>query len=296
MQNHLFMLQVHKDPKLMERILHHLAAPNHYFVVNVDAKTKNADDFLKVLESVPNVICISRKNVMHGGFSQIGCTLYQWEQALSYCVDFSYYHTLSGQDYPCVSASVFDRFFEGNTQSYMMMDLPEEVVQWRKKKYKDRLECWNFNDVFHGRLGRKLHIAGLLRRVMKAVPRPYRDMDQIWGAWNWYSLHHTVVKYLMNYFWENPKFVRRFYYTHCCDELFYSTVLYPLREELNIASRNSLRFVVWRPKREYTSLPLVLDEREFDAIAESGCFFCRKVESGVSARLLAMLDAKIAEE
>lgn len=60
-----------------------------------------------------------------------------------------------------------------------------------------------------------------------------------------------------------------------------------------IISNNSFRYVDWHPKHNYASLPLVLDERDYADIINSGMLFCRKVESGKSDILLDMLDNKI---
>lgn len=38
MKNHIFLFQVHKQPGLLDRILSHLEAPNHYFAVKIDKK------------------------------------------------------------------------------------------------------------------------------------------------------------------------------------------------------------------------------------------------------------------
>lgn len=75
--NHAFILQVHKEPELFGRIVHRLAAPSHYFFVNVD---KKADDkpYKEVCNNVKNVCFLEgdeRKEVNWGGFSQIDCTL-----------------------------------------------------------------------------------------------------------------------------------------------------------------------------------------------------------------------------
>ena len=37
--NHAFIIQVHTQPELLDRILKRLNAPNHYFFINVDGKS-----------------------------------------------------------------------------------------------------------------------------------------------------------------------------------------------------------------------------------------------------------------
>ena len=101
------------------------------------------------------------------------------------------------------------------------------------------------------------------------------------------------MDYALGYFDQHPEYVKRLRHTTGADELIFSTVLHPLADQLKIEVRNSLRFVEWHPHREYTSLPLVLDEREFDEIVKSGNFFCRKVDLNISLKLIDMLDDHI---
>lgn len=294
MKNHVFLFQIHKEPKLVARILKRLEAENHYFIVNIDKKCENSDEFKKELEGIGNVIYNRPVNVQRTGFSQIKCTIEQMKLAVEHKVHFDYLHTLSGQDYPCVTTEKFDAFFEDNNRSYMMLDTIDEVEEWRKNKYSIRLEHWYFWDVFNGKLAIKLHLAGIFYRLFYAFPRKCSFINEVWGGWNWFSLHRDVVDYLLKYFEENPGYVRRFHYSRCGDELIFPTVLVKKADELNIATRNSLRFVEWHPQREYKGkTPLLLNECEFEQIMQSGAFFCRKVETVESEKLLDLIDKRV---
>lgn len=68
------------------------------------------------------------------------------------------------------------------------------------------------------------------------------------------------------------------------------------QHKLPIVSDNDFRYVDWHPRRAYRSLPLILNEEDYDDIVNSGMLFCRKVELGESDRLLEMLDEKINSE
>jgi len=75
--NHAFIIQVHKEPELFGRIVHRLAAPNHFFFVNVDKKVDDSQ-FKEVCRDVKNMIFLEGNEsteVNWGGFSQIDCTL-----------------------------------------------------------------------------------------------------------------------------------------------------------------------------------------------------------------------------
>lgn len=289
--NHIFLFQVHKEPELVRRIFQRLEASNHYFIVNIDKKSPYRHELCTIVNRVNNVISITDNSIAHGGFSFTECTINQMKVCRDYSVYFDYYHTCSGQDYPCVSNKKFDSFFDDSFGfSYFKMDDPEEVEQKRKTKYKDRMESLDYSDLVKGRFIDRTPLNRIIRRIITPIKREYPALDLLWGGWNWFSLTDKCVDYLLKYFSENPEYVERFKYTFAPDELIFSTVLYYVRNELKIEIANSLRYVDWTPTREYSGLPLLLDERDYNEIIQSGALFCRKVEGEYSRVLLDMLD------
>lgn len=296
MKNHIFLFQVHKQPGLLDRILSHLEAPNHYFAVNIDKKSNDIIKFKQILSKHKNIIYVTTMNITHGGFSIVLCTLKQIEYVISSNIHFDYYHTLSGQDYPCVSSKEFDAFFENNTRSYMMFDTKEQYQEWKTTKYLPRLEHYYLTDNLNNPFFRKIHLPKIINSLVYWIPRKYTNPEIIWGGWNWFSLHDDVIRYLLAYINNHPEYLKRFKYTFCSDEMFFNTILHPLIEEYNIEPQNSLRYIDWYPKRPYTSLPLLLNEKDYKDIVASGSFFCRKVDENSSKILLKKLDEKINEQ
>lgn len=293
-KNHVFLFQIHKDSALVRRILNRLAADNHYFAINVDGKSAEKKELLMLAKTTPNVVMLTERIINHGGYSFTNCIIEQMRFCYELDISFDYYHTCSGQDYPCVSNAVFDSFFMGSSVSYTMMDMPEQVEKWRGTKYKKRLDRYNFTDQIHGKVAERIHLNGVLSLLLSPFRRAYSRMEEIWGGWNWFSLSEECIIYLLQFFRDNPDYLRRFKYTTAADELVFSSVLYYERKNLNVEIQNSLRFIEWHPRRSYNGrLPLLLDEREYEEIVDSGALFCRKVESEYSKRLLKMIDERI---
>lgn len=87
--------------------------------------------------------------------------------------------------------------------------------------------------------------------------------------------------------------MNRFKFTSCGDELFFSTILHGVASDLNIETRNSLRYIDWHPEREYSGgLPLILNELDYEKIRTSNCLICRKVDIGESEILMNMIDSE----
>jgi hypothetical protein len=150
------------------------------------------------------------------------------------------------------------------------------------------------------------HITGRSRwaRCMKLLtskiadvilPKP-QQIPNLWAGWQWFSWHRSVADYVLGYEEVHPEYFDRFRYTRACDELVFHTLLSGKCEELNIDRNNALRYIEWHPKREYTSLPLVLDKREYQDIIDSGAIFCRKVHPVESAELIQLLNDKIVSD
>lgn len=290
---HAFILQVHNFPEQLKEIVDLLYSPNHYFFINVDKKVDEMP-FLRILKGYSNIYFMSgkeRTNVNHAGFSQILCTLRLLEKAQSMNMD--YFHSLSGQDFPCVDNKTFDNFFElcGN-RSYMHYDSPKESKIWSRSKYPNRYRRYYAYDL-PGRNYLLIKILiKILNRMFTVLPlRP--ELKNIAAGWSWFSWHKQVVNYVLKYLKDNPKFLKRFRFTACCDEVIFHTMLNNLDGELNIDKYNCLRFIEWHPHRTYKTLPLVLNQSEYSEIISSGSFFCRKIHPVESEKLKLMLKERI---
>lgn len=207
--------------------------------------------------------------------------------------DMDYYHLISGQDYPCKSNQEFDKFFEKNKgKSFMRYDTDDETKTWRKEKYPYRYMNWFFTDTI---ILRSNHF-GLLRNLITKffnVLIKRKPIENVCAGWNWFSWSKRVVEFVLSEYKQNKPYFKRFYFTTCCDEIVFHTLLSNHLNELQINSINSLRFVEWHPKRQFFGkLPLVLQETEFDDIIKSNSFFCRKVELPESMNLIKMLDQR----
>ena len=77
MKNHVFLIQAHRYPELLRRILKRLESSNHFFYINIDSKAKNQDEFKSAISEISGIRQVTHRNIIHGGFSQIDCTVSQ---------------------------------------------------------------------------------------------------------------------------------------------------------------------------------------------------------------------------
>lgn len=293
--NHAFLIEAHNNPLLLARSLKILEAPNHYFFINIDGN-QNFDPFLSALRGIGNVLLLNdseRIKVTWGGVSQIICELLLLQKAYTHPATMEYFHMISGSDFPCKSNQEIDGIFEkANGRSFMKFDKEEEVKEWKKKKYPSRYRYYFFADKEYS----PCRAVNLLSKPLSRVQSNFYTRPAIKGVrggWNWFSWNRNVVAYVLDYMKSHPEYLKRFYYTRACDEIIFHTLLWSKRRELNIETQDALRYIEWHPKRHSDSLPLILEESEFDDIIHSNAIFCRKVDPVKSSKLLDLLEQAI---
>lgn len=288
MLEHAFLMMVHKSPELFGRIVHILAKDNHHFFINVDKKTANIDDFKQAVRDVKNVTFIPQMRVHHGSVEQIHCELALYRAAMNASVKIDYFHLISGQDYPLRSNEQFDSFMEQHKgRSFGMIDDDAFREECMKRKYPYRTNVFHPNG--HNYLFRILRKLTWRLQLILHVRSYILDC---WGGWNWRSLYRPVVTYLLDYVDKNPTFLKRFNHTNCCDEIYFTTLVHPLMDKLDIDGRTPLRYVSWIAPRPISSnqRPYILEEPDFPYVISSQAFFCRKVNLPQSEKLLDMID------
>lgn len=285
MQNHAFLILAHDAPNLIRRNIEKLQSENHYFFLHIDKNT-SMKPFEEALGNLANICFLKGKDRIRcswGGFSLVEAELNLLKKAYS-LKKIDYYHLISGHDYACVKCNAFDEFFDNNLgKSFMHYDSEQEIQMWRNNKYADRV-TWHFNDSGMPAFF-KQKLVNFLNKYFKK-----KEINNLVAGWQWFSWHKSVVDYVLDFLELNEDFKKQFYYTTCSDEMFFHTMLYDKIALLNIVKDDSLRYIVWYPKRYSKTLPLVLDERDFLDIIESKKLFCRKIYEEQSVHLLDKLD------
>lgn len=180
----------------------------------------------------------------------------------------------------------------------MAFENEEHHRECMKNKYPSRVLPYYFFDIPHRDNG----LVNLLVRALNFVSKRIwwrKPIPGLWGGWNWFSWHRSLVKFVIEQEESNVAFFKRFHHTCCADELIFQTLFHGHENELNIDGSHSLRYINWQKKvegRSHTGSPLTLNEEEYDDIINSGNFFCRKVHPDTSRKLLAMLHRNITKE
>ena len=273
---HVFIVAAHAYPQLLEQNVRMLEADNHFFFIHVDKKTKNLKPWKDVANKHKNVFLIEdRMQVNWGGYSQILLTIKLLQTANKYS-NFDYVHFISGQDIVLYDAGKFDeRFAMAEGKSYMLYSRMEANIEFRIRHffthdYIDHLKKYAYP------------VKALERLIALFVWRPKLKMEVKSGS-QWFSLHSSVMDYILNYLQEYPEYLKRYRWTTCADELFFHTLLWPVRDELNICTKNNLRYIDWSAAGSH---PRTLTLEDYPKIYATDSVFARKVHPDTSARLI----------
>lgn len=229
-------------------------------------------------------MCISKL----GGYSQIQATLCLLQMASNAAIDFSFYHLISGQDYPLVDTLVFDDFFQSHQNN--------SFVGLHNQSFFYRYEWYHMNDVinvtkFWGGLMENIlcKCQSVLSRFLK-IRKPLL-MDEYKGS-NWWSINGEMFMYIVSFLQDNQAYVDRFRYTSCCDEIFFHTIMFnsPLKDSIVV---NNLRYIDWKPKYVGEHLPRTLDETDIAELKKSKALFCRKIHPQMSKEVINWIKHRI---
>lgn len=292
MKNHAFIMPVHKQPRLLARIIKVLQSDNHYFFVHVSGQVENYNEFVEACSELKNVNFVKRIPVYHCGISQVYATMIMLDAVMAHPVHFDYVHQISGQDYPLRSNEQFDDYFDNTADSFMCYNYEDQMDKWIPIYNEQVNRYYNYGPAsLWDRIVIKIGNSRIGNRFFKRMPIP-----NLAGGWDWFSWSDKVVDFVYNTLQspEGKKLLKRFKYTCAAGEHLWQTILYTHLDELHIRKHFPLRYISWGTYREVkqTHRPYDMNDEDYDRIINSAAFFCRKVEEKESGKLLDMIDAQ----
>ena len=267
---HAMIITAYQDYEGLRRALAALAKRALCFV-HVDAKCAVTDEQTAQLDAMDNVRAIRRYKVNWGSVHHLHALCDLCRMALS-DERVTHLHLISAQDFPCVSADEFERFFDGDDRIHMQMirtaDYPELAHRYEHFHF---MHWVNYRDMSErgqnivGRVDRWQEMLHIRRRLSV----PYKGLV-------WLSMPRAAAEHALTAP-QNVKLLRRLTFTYIPEEFFFQNAFAGTPWEGKITG-NELRFSIWDEPHRGT--PALLDEHDLARVGESGCLFCRKVKTG----------------
>jgi hypothetical protein len=277
------MMLVHKNADQVKRLVKHLSKDFDIYV-HIDKRVS-----IKI-QNEKNIFVYKKYKAYWGSFNQIMATLYLLREA--YKKGYDRYVLISGEDLPVKSNEEIIKFFERDQNEYITIEkLPtgkhlnagfnRVTKYWRNKRRNGK------NDII-SRIFRRIEIT-FFRFINMIRTRPV-DYE-FYGGTNWFNLTNNCVKGIFEYIGRDKKYIQRFRWTRCGDEIFYQTIIHKI-DNLKVTD-NCLRYI---DRRNGGAHPKILRDEDYDKIINSDNLFARKFDINVDGNIIEAIYKKISED
>lgn len=288
-----YLILAHQSPQILKKLVYALDDPRFDIYIHIDAKKRVSSfgfDEYNLRYSKLTVI-LERINIGWGEISMVDAMIKLYRYALR-SGDYIRFITLSGEDYPVKSNDV------------IYDTLAHKTVEFIRTPAANNPR--HFSDFWFGQRYSK-RLCGVLRRVLRVLGISQSPSICIDGKqWimckssQWHALSRGCIQHVLQVYDQKPAIRAYFKYTHAPDETVIPTIIrntpeyrdcvFPTIDEKNrdFNDRPVLHYVVWKPI--LGSTVEIFDESAFERIVSSEKLFIRKVRSGISDKLIEMLD------
>jgi hypothetical protein len=273
---------------------HHLEEIIHYFdtsfelFIHIDKKSAISKEELANLKKYDTVKLVEQKyKVNWGGFNHLKSILYLTEQALKH-KENKYFHLITGHDFPIKNSTYFVKFFTKNKgfEFINFFNFPDTKSGWPGNNGLDRLEYYNFYDIWDAKINKQKERIELFIRLQKRLGLKRfisSKMPKLYGGSTYWSLSRECLEYVLEFTKKNKFVLNRFKYTLCAEEFYFQTLIMNSSFANRVVNDN-LRYIDWIARNGNN--PAVLDETDFDKLRETNAVFARKFEYPQSTGLM----------
>ncbi|WP_283595108.1 beta-1,6-N-acetylglucosaminyltransferase [Limosilactobacillus galli] len=235
---------------------------------------------------------IATQDVHWGAWSIVQATIDLFNLALK-DKRITYFHLISGQDWPTKNLDEIYRFFEDNEQLYIWnypsaeyKKAGEPLVDWQKFYFDyDRINR-------RSKFGKIYHRLSIVKQTLLHVDKLKKlgiDLTLYNGS-QWVDLPRDASAYLIDYLQKHPNVEETFKTGFCSDEFWVPTILRNNTEFAQRIDTNNHRYIDWQTRDG--SAPAVLDDRDYDKVRKSDTWFMRKIEFPKSKGLVDRLNIR----
>lgn len=261
---------------------------NFSIYIHVDKKSLIDEKNLSDLRRKKNVFLVSQEyKINWGGINHLKAILLLANRALENNQN-TYFHLITGHDYPIKTLSDFYGFHEANKDKNFMEFHTLPYSAWPEEGM-DRLSRYNLYDLIDGRNGfgeRLIKGFSKIQKILGFTRKFYPGFPKLYGGSTYWSLNRCSLEYVFHYMKEHPRFLKRFKYSFCSEELFFQTILLNSSVKDSIIN-NNMRYIVWEERNG--NFPANLDENDYENIIKSDALFARKIEYPVSSILFSKI-------
>lgn len=275
------LITAYRDIPHLERLVRYFDADFELFV-HVDRKCH--EDY-GCLKSYENLHLYNQYEIAWGDVNHLKAILLLMNEAFAY-EELEFFHLITGSDYPIPRLEELKRFCEEHRKENYLEYFPLPHDDWGVEGGLNRIKYYWLQPSYRVKQGRWIEKSIKWQRRL-GVNRPFPFFDgHLYGGGTYWSVSRKAVQVAMDYLTAHPEYLRRFRMTSIAEEICLHTLW--INSGLPFVN-NYMRYIDWGVDG---GNPVVLTEKDYDKIKASGALFARKIESGTSDTLIAMLDQR----
>ena len=287
------LIQCHKNPEQINRMLRALRHPAITFFIHVDKKSSVGDKLLRGADIVilPDA---ERVDVQWAKISQIDATLH----LLSYADrhgDYDLFWLCSGQDFPIKSADYIVEWLTNHKDHDFINLFPSKNNGLNHENNYDKRNTIYFPDWLLGkeswkRLTKRIYteITGGYNRTFPLFRRKNVDELRFFFGSQWVCLTKKTLNWMNEYMEAHPEYYEYFKNCNCPDESFFQTLV--MNSPYAKQQMDYLHYVEWP---EGMNNPKVLTMDDYHKLVDSEKLMARKFDSDVDSTVLIKLQETI---
>lgn len=277
MNKHAYLIIAHNQFDFLKLLLKNLDYEFHDIYLMIDKKIKIDKSIFTNLNKKSNLYIVPSISINWGGYSQIYAEL----SLLKYAIKrgYSYYHLISGTDFPLKKNEDIYKFFEDSNKKEFI----EVCTSINTKIINERYSKYYFFQDYNNKIFSIINKCMVF--IQKKIHLDRNKNGNFFKGANWFSITDDFAHYVLS---NEKKIEHIFKYTFCCDEIFMQTLLMNSDFKTNLANQENefpnKRYVVW--DQFHVSSPKILVLNDLKDIEATNCLFARKFDEITSRELV----------
>lgn len=274
------LITAYRDIPMLEKLVNYFDDDFELFI-HIDQRCRES---ISAIQEKPHVHIYRKYAVEWGDYKHLLAIVMLMQEACRHD-DLEYFHLITGSDYPTMPLEKFKAYCEEHRSDNFLEYFPLPHSDWGTEGGLNRIQYWWLRPNTHRSTGSQLtrRLVNLQRRL--GIKRTFNYFNgKIFGGGTYWSLSRKAVEAALDYINAHPSYLRRFRMTSIGEEICLPTLL--ANSGLPLIN-NYIRYIDWGPDG---ANPQVLTEKDYDKIVTSGALFARKLESGLSSRLIELLE------
>lgn len=279
MNRHAYLIMCHNNFEILEKLLILLDHEENDLYIHVDKKAGNfSQKAYKTLITKARVFFTKRINVNWAGHSQIKAEMILLKEAVKN--EHSYYHLITGVDFPIKSHEQIMSFFENKNKQYIKIDPKSRSTTqylFRVKNYYLLQDIIGRNRGAIFSLLSKLEQAFLRIQQKIGIDRTKGCQFTFYKGSPYFSITHDLARFIV----DHERFIRKhFYFGLGVDEFFVQTLAMMSPYKDCVVDYNA-RHIDWNRGDPYT-----FTNDDYAELLESKCLFARKFDYTKDSRIV----------